>query len=330
MGSGGCGSGAAPAFSQRTASIDESSHRLVGGRGSPGVRRVAYLADRPDKDREVSADDLRSAWTRRAVSLGLDVNDLVSAVGRAAQTDRGEEPGVGRVVEGLVRTGPARGHLAARDHVVAVADAAPQGLAGRDVVRIADAVGSALGARPVDDGPRSTGRGSVTPAGAGASHRQRIETSSWRTRTPEIDGPGHRRPRRQAPGCSRAASAVRARSVRTHHPMSSGGGSGAPVIAGPGPPSAPARQRPGPSRMRGARSADGRGGPSRARSGVRRRRHGSATWAGASGNQAGLVTCAERQGVAGATAVMSSGAAGAATGSRTARPSGSVHARAGP
>ena len=69
-------------FSQRTASIDESAHRLSGGRGSTGLRRVAFHADRPAKDRSVTPDELRTAWRRRASSFGLDTRALVSVVGR--------------------------------------------------------------------------------------------------------------------------------------------------------------------------------------------------------------------------------------------------------
>jgi conjugative relaxase-like TrwC/TraI family protein len=185
-------------FSQRAASIDESSHRRTGGRGSPGVRRVAYFADRPDKDRDVSSDDLRSAWRRRAASMGIDVNDLVSVVGRAPLAGRGEELRAGDVVEGLVRSGATRGRLTARDHVTAVADAAPQGLDGRDVVRLAGAVGSALGSRRRDDGPGSWS-GAIDPVGrVPGVARGPGGDPAGPVRTPPGDGPGRRTGR--APG----------------------------------------------------------------------------------------------------------------------------------
>jgi conjugative relaxase-like TrwC/TraI family protein len=140
-------------FSQRAASIDESSHRIAGGRGSAGVRRTATFADRPAKDRDVTFGQLRSTWARRASAMGVDVGELVKVVGRAPPADRGERI-LGRdVVAGLERSGAARGRLTARDHVAAVADAAPRGLDRRELVRLAGAVEAALGAGRGDDGP---------------------------------------------------------------------------------------------------------------------------------------------------------------------------------
>jgi conjugative relaxase-like TrwC/TraI family protein len=134
-------------FSQRAASIDESSHRIAGGRGSPGVRRVAYFADRPDKARNVTVDQLRSEWSRRAASMGLDVNDLVRVVGRAPLSAPGGGIRAPDVAEWLVRSLATRGNVTSRDHVAAVADAAPQGLDPAEVERLAGAVEAALGSR---------------------------------------------------------------------------------------------------------------------------------------------------------------------------------------
>ncbi len=145
-------------FSQRAASIDESSHRVAGGRGSPAVRRVAYFADRPDKDRDVTLDHLRSAWSRRAASMGLDVNDLVQVVGRAPLSVPGGRIRASDVVRALDRSGSPRRVPTSRDHVAAVADAAPQGLGRAEVVRLAGAVEAALGPRRHDDAAWSADR----------------------------------------------------------------------------------------------------------------------------------------------------------------------------
>ena len=68
-------------FSQRAASINEHAHRA--GRGaSVGARRVAFHADRPDKERGLTVDGLKSGWRRRADMVGLDLGDLVRVVGR--------------------------------------------------------------------------------------------------------------------------------------------------------------------------------------------------------------------------------------------------------
>ena len=130
--------------------------------------------------------------------MGIDVNDLVSVVGWAPQAGRGEELRAGDVVEGLVRSGATRGRLTARDHVTAVADAAPQGLDGRDVVRLAGAVGSALGSRRRDDGPGSWS-GAIDPVGrVPGVARGPGGDPAGPVRTPPGDGPGRRTGR--APG----------------------------------------------------------------------------------------------------------------------------------
>ena len=145
-------------FSQRAASIDESSHRTAGGRGSPGVRRVAYFADRPDKDRNVTFDQLRSVWSRRAASMGLDVNDLVEVVGRAPPSVPGGGIRASEVAEWLDRSPATRRTVTSRDLVAAVADAAPQGLCRAEVARVAGAAGAAGGDLRHDGAPWTADR----------------------------------------------------------------------------------------------------------------------------------------------------------------------------
>ena len=173
-------------FSQRAASIDESSHRIAGGRGSPGVRRVAYFADRPDKARDVTFDQLRSEWSRRAASMGLDVSDLVRVVGRAPPSVPGGRICAPDVVERLDRALATRRNVASRDHVAAVADAAPQGLDRAEVARLAGAVEVALGPRRDDDAPWSAVRVAATVERA-------LDTGPVSTeRVPRAGGTGRR------------------------------------------------------------------------------------------------------------------------------------------
>ena len=139
-------------FSRRAASIDESSYRTAGGHGSQGVRRVAFFADRPDKDREVSVEELRSGWARQAASMGIDTSELVQVVVRAPPSDPGERISGHAVAEGRDRLTPTRTHLATRDLVTAVADAAQHGLDGREVVRVAGALEAAVGTGRRHDG----------------------------------------------------------------------------------------------------------------------------------------------------------------------------------
>jgi hypothetical protein len=167
-------------FSQRAASIDEASQRMTGGRGSHGVRRLAYFADRPDKDRDVTIDRLQVAWTRRAAAVGLEVNDLVRVVGRASPQDPDERIRAVDVVGRLDRSAAVRTHLTSRDHVEAVADAAPQGLDVQELVRVAGAVEAALGARRHDVGPWTADRATAVVEHALAE------------RAPEVRVRGHR------------------------------------------------------------------------------------------------------------------------------------------
>jgi conjugative relaxase-like TrwC/TraI family protein len=185
-------------FSQRAASIDESSRWTSGGRGPVGGRRAAYFADRPDKDRTVTVDELRAAWTRRAAAMGIVLHDLVQVVGRTPPTGPGERISGPDVLRGLVRSTANRSPLATRDVVAAVADAAPQGLDPRDVVRVANAVESAVGPRPRDGRTWSGPGGSddvVRALGADPSlvERALAEGSPHPAeRMPVAPGPGRR------------------------------------------------------------------------------------------------------------------------------------------
>ncbi len=67
-------------FSQRAAGIEQEVHRRSGAARSSG--RSAFHLDRPDKDRTVTVDVLRTVWRRRAADHGLDLGELVRVVGR--------------------------------------------------------------------------------------------------------------------------------------------------------------------------------------------------------------------------------------------------------
>ena len=124
-------------FSQRAASIDEHAAR-TGGRTSPGARRVAFHADRPDKDRSRTVDGLRSEWRRRAGAIGLDTTDLVRVVGRGAET--GGAVDVELLDAGLGHLASTRTRVSARDLVAAVADAAPAGVSASAAEQVASAL----------------------------------------------------------------------------------------------------------------------------------------------------------------------------------------------
>jgi conjugative relaxase-like TrwC/TraI family protein len=132
-------------FSQRTASMDEAAHRLSGGHGSTAQRRVAFHADRPAKDRAVTADELRTGWRRRASSFGLDTGALVSVVGRRPPTDPARAVDTEALADRLALLARDRTRVGVRDLVEAVADASPYGLDGPGVRRAAVAVGEAAG-----------------------------------------------------------------------------------------------------------------------------------------------------------------------------------------
>jgi len=123
-------------FSQRSASIDEHAAR-TGGRTSTGARKVAFHADRPEKDRSRTVDGLRSEWRRRAAAIGLDTTDLVRVVGRGAET--GGAVDVELLDAGLGHLAATRTRVSARD-LVAVADAAPAGVPASGAEQVASAL----------------------------------------------------------------------------------------------------------------------------------------------------------------------------------------------
>lgn len=130
-------------FSQRAASIDEHTHR-VGAAMTPGARRVAFHADRPDKERGRTVDGLRSSWRRRADDAGFAVSDLVRVVGHARALPGRLSVDPVALESGLEQLVAARTRVSSRDLVAAVADAAPAGLGGAEAERRATALGSGL------------------------------------------------------------------------------------------------------------------------------------------------------------------------------------------
>jgi conjugative relaxase-like TrwC/TraI family protein len=130
-------------FSQRAASIDEHAYR-AGGSSSPGTRRIAFHADRPDKERGRTVDGLRTGWRHRAASMGLDLGDLVRVIGRERVLPVRHPVDPVGLESGLAHLAATRTRLTARDLVVAVADAAPGGLPGGGAERAAAALGAEL------------------------------------------------------------------------------------------------------------------------------------------------------------------------------------------
>jgi hypothetical protein len=124
-------------FSQRAASIDEYAAR-TGGRTSTGARKVAFHADRPEKDRSRTVDGLRSEWRRRAAAIGVDTTDLVRVVGRGAETRGAVDPEL--LDAGLGHLAATRTRVSARDLVAVVADAAPAGVAAIGAEQVASAL----------------------------------------------------------------------------------------------------------------------------------------------------------------------------------------------
>ena len=141
-------------FSQRAASIEEHLFRQGGARASPGIRRRAFHAGRPDKDIGQTISGLRAEWRRRALDHGLDTSDLIGVVGRAPRgwTPDAVDPEI--VAAALdVRIGTRHG-LDGRDLVAVVAESAPGGLPSSRVEQLADAL---------EAGVPGAGRRSGTP-----------------------------------------------------------------------------------------------------------------------------------------------------------------------
>jgi hypothetical protein len=131
-------------FSQRAASMDEYRFQRAGSADrTPG----AYFADRPEKDRSVTVDELLDRWRERAADLGLDLGDLTRTVG-ARRVDTEPRIDRDRLRHQLVDLTSHR--TVGRQHVVAaVAASIPGGAVGRDVetvtTRLLDACGPAEG-----------------------------------------------------------------------------------------------------------------------------------------------------------------------------------------
>src|ERR1700676_1669673 len=119
-------------FSRRTASMDEYLHRRPGP--GPGAPRTvaAFHADRPDKDRTVTVENLIGEWRQRASDFGFDLGDLTRAVGphRKDPVPAIDPAGLRRKLEALSREHRA---VARQDLVAAVASSSPSGGVGRDV-----------------------------------------------------------------------------------------------------------------------------------------------------------------------------------------------------
>jgi hypothetical protein len=128
-------------FSQRAASIDEHAHRAGHGT-STGERRAAFHADRPDKERGLTVDGLRSGWRRRAGIVGCDLGELVRVVGRDRELPTPSGVDSVGLEAALARLATTRSRLSGRDLVATVADAAPGGLPGGAAERVAAALGA--------------------------------------------------------------------------------------------------------------------------------------------------------------------------------------------
>jgi conjugative relaxase-like TrwC/TraI family protein len=129
-------------FSQRAAAIDEHAHR-AGRRASPGLRRVAFFTDRPDKGRGGTVDGLRATWRRRVADLGLDTGDLVRVVGRARVSPERVAIDPKALDVGLRHLAATRTRVSARDVVAVAADAATCGLPAGAAERVAAVLGGA-------------------------------------------------------------------------------------------------------------------------------------------------------------------------------------------
>jgi len=128
-------------FSQRAAAIDEHVYRRFGARSSPRARRVAFHADRPDKDRQQTVDGLRTRWRSQATDHGLDPSDLIDVVGRARLAPAHATPDGDAVVASLTAVLGTRRAVSERDLVAALAESAPAGVPGTWVERTAGSLG---------------------------------------------------------------------------------------------------------------------------------------------------------------------------------------------
>jgi hypothetical protein len=174
-------------FSQRSASMDEYRHRRV-GRGALAAPMVAaFHADRPEKDRSVTVDQLRGEWRQRAADLGFDLGDLTRAVGvhRPHAEPVIDHDRLRRQLVGLTREHRSVG----RHHVVAaVAASTPGGAAGRDVETVVARLVEGCGQdRPT--GPSDSTLGSLPPRWDPAQLVRTVDQRRLERATAEEDRP---------------------------------------------------------------------------------------------------------------------------------------------
>ena len=135
-------------FSQRTASMDEylakrggndtSAPAAIGrGPGRHGRSPAAFYADRPDKERSVTVDQLTGRWRQRAADLGFDLGDLTRAVG-AHRHDSQPVVDRNRLRQALVGLTATHRTVGRHQVVAAVGASIPGGGSGRDVEAVAD------------------------------------------------------------------------------------------------------------------------------------------------------------------------------------------------
>ena len=141
-------------FSQRAASIEEQLFRRGATRVSPGMRRHAFHAGRPDKDTGQTVSGLRAGWRRRALDHGLDPSDLIEVVGRASPGPTRGEVDPGEMAAALDLGIGSRSTIDGRAVVTVVAESVPGGLTAREVERLADALAAVV----PHGGRRPTGR----------------------------------------------------------------------------------------------------------------------------------------------------------------------------
>jgi conjugative relaxase-like TrwC/TraI family protein len=123
-------------FSQRSASMDEYRFDRAVPNGATVPSTAAFHADRPEKSRSATVDELRSEWRRRATELGFDLGDLTRAVG--PHRDRRAAPMIDhRAVTDRLAELTRRHRTVARHHLVAlVASSAPAGADARHIESI--------------------------------------------------------------------------------------------------------------------------------------------------------------------------------------------------
>jgi conjugative relaxase-like TrwC/TraI family protein len=118
------------AFSQRRQEIIEAAAPDA----SASSMRVATLATRKAKDRDLTEESLRDSWRQRAAEIGLD-RELIGSTFAREQAERQ----VLTVEELAERLTAHASHFDRRDAIQAVADSLPSGAPAHEVEQIADA-----------------------------------------------------------------------------------------------------------------------------------------------------------------------------------------------